>query len=214
MVIVCYIPAVTLLLIATNNQGKVHEYEELLVPLALRLCTPGDLELSINVREDGSSYEDNACIKALAYQRASGLFALADDSGLEVDALDGRPGLHSARYGEPDADDEGRYQLLLEQLQGVPWEQRTARFRCVVVVATPMGHTHSTEGVCEGIIAFEPQGSGGFGYDPVFYMPEHGKTMGQLSPSVKNRISHRAHAVRNMLPVLARILQGKPGKGE
>lgn len=210
----CYIPAVTLLLIATNNQGKVREYEELLAPLGLSLCTPSNLGLTIKVREDGNTYQDNARIKALAYQQASGLLTLADDSGLEVDALGGQPGLHSARYGGPDADDKARYWLLLEQVQGVPWERRTARFRCVIVVATPEGQTHSTEGVCEGIIAFEPEGVGGFGYDPVFYLPEHGKTMGQLSPRVKNRISHRAHASRKVLPVLARILQGKPAKGE
>ncbi len=210
----CYIPAVNVLLIATNNQGKVHEYEELLSPLALSLRTPQDLGLSISVREDGHAYEDNARIKALAYQQASGLLTLADDSGLEVDALGGRPGLHSARYGGPGVDDEGRYWLLLEQLGDVPWERRTARFRCVIVVATPRGQTHSTEGVCEGMIAFEPQGARGFGYDPVFYLPQHGKTMGQLSPRVKNRISHRAHAARRMLPVLAAIVQRNLAKGD
>jgi XTP/dITP diphosphohydrolase len=214
MAIVCYIPAVTVLLIATNNQGKVHEYKELLAPLALSLRTPQDLGLSISVREDGDSYEDNACIKALTYQQASGLLTLADDSGLEVDALGGRPGLHSARYGGASVSDEGRYWLLLERLKGVPWERRTARFRCVIVVATAQGQTHTTEGVCEGMIAFEPEGVRGFGYDPVFYLPQHGKTMGQLAPRVKNRISHRAQAARKMLPVLAGILQGNLAKGE
>ncbi len=196
----------TRLLIATNNPGKKREYQQLLAPLKLKLCTAQDLGLSITVREDGSTYAENARIKALRYLQASGLLTLADDSGLEVDALGGEPGLHSARYAGPGASDADRYRLLLQKLDGVPWEQRTARFRCVLVLTVPGGETYSTEGTCEGIIALEPQGEYGFGYDPIFYLPQYEKTMAQLPLEVKNRISHRARAVQKMLPILARIL--------
>ncbi|MBC7260391.1 MAG: hypothetical protein H5T63_00130, partial [Chloroflexi bacterium] len=129
-----------------------------------------------------------------------------DDSGLEVDALGGAPGIRSARYAGHDTDDASRYQLLLQELDGVPWEKRTARFRCVLVLATPDGEVYSTEGVCEGLVAFEPRGDHGFGYDPVFFLPEYGQTMAQLPPEVKNRISHRARAVQKMFPVLSLVL--------
>jgi XTP/dITP diphosphohydrolase len=196
----------TCLLIATNNPGKMEEYAHLLAPLGLCLRTPRDLGLTLDLDEVGETYADNACIKAVGYQRASGLLTLADDSGLEVDALDGNPGLRSARYGGAGMDDTARYRLLLRQLRGVPWESRSARFRCVIVVATPDGKTHSAEGVCEGVIAFEPSGDHGFGYDPVFYLPQYARTMSQLAPASKNRISHRAQAVKRILPTLARIV--------
>jgi XTP/dITP diphosphohydrolase len=196
----------TRLLIATNNPGKKEEYVHLLAPLGLCLCTARDLGLTLGLEEVGESYAENARIKAVGYQRASGLLTLADDSGLEVDALDGNPGLHSARYGGPGADDVERYRLLLQQLDGVPRESRSARFRCVIVVVTPSGETYSSEGTCEGIIAFEPRGEHGFGYDPVFYVPEYARTMSQLAAEVKNRISHRARAVERMLPTLARVV--------
>jgi XTP/dITP diphosphohydrolase len=199
----------TSLLIATNNLGKQREYEQLLAPLKWVLRTPQDLRLSITVREDGSTYAENARIKALHYLQASGLLSLADDSGLEVDALGGHPGLHSARYAGPGAGDADRYRLLLKELNGVPWEKRTARFRCVLVLAVPGGKVHTTEGTCEGLIAFEPQGEHGFGYDPIFRLPRWEKTMAQLSPEVKNRVSHRARAVQKMLPILCRILTGR-----
>jgi XTP/dITP diphosphohydrolase len=194
------------LLIATNNLGKQREYELLLAPLKLVLCTPQDLGLSITVRESGSTYAENAGIKALHYLQASGLLTLADDSGLEVDALGGEPGLHSARYAGSGAGDADRYRLLLRELDGFPWERRTARFRCVLVLAVPGGKVHSAEGTCEGLIAFEPKGEHGFGYDPIFCLPHYEKTMAQLPPEVKNRVSHRARAVQKMLPILSRIL--------
>lgn len=210
----CYSHPVTHLLIATNNLGKQREYEHLLSPLKLVLCTPQDLGLSITVRESGSTYAENARIKALHYLQAGGLLTLADDSGLEVDALGGEPGLHSARYAGPGAGDADRYRLLLHKLDGVPWEKRAARFRCFLVLAVPGGKVHRTEGTCEGIIAFGPQGEHGFGYDPVFYMPEHKQTMAQLPLAVKNRVSHRARAVQEMLPILSRILaEGHPTSG-
>lgn len=196
----------TSLLVATNNPGKQREYEQLLAPLKLVLCTPQDLRLSVTARETGSTYAENARIKALHYLQASGLLTLADDSGLEVDALGGKPGLHSARYAGPGAGDADRYRLLLQELDGVPWEERTARFRCVLMLAVPGGKIHSTEGTCDGLIAIEPQGEHGFGYDPIFRLPQYEKTMAQLPPEVKNRISHRARAVQEMLPILSRIL--------
>jgi XTP/dITP diphosphohydrolase len=206
MGIVCYICGMTGLLIATSNPGKREEYEYLLASLNLPLVTPGGINLSIHVDECGQSYAENARSKALAYCQASGLLTLADDSGLEVDALHGEPGLHSARYGGPDLDDRARFRLLLQQLDGVPWEERSARFRCVIVVAAPGGVTYSSEGVCEGLIAFGPKGEHGFGYDPVFCLPEHDCTMSELPPRVKNRVSHRARAVEKMLPVLSRVV--------
>jgi len=186
------------LLIATHNPGKVREYEKLLAGLPLELTYPAQEGLDIEVAETGGSFAENARLKAAAYARASGLLTLADDSGLEVDALGGEPGIRSARYAGSGASDEDRYRLLLEKLQGVPWDKRTARFRCVIAVATPAGQVYTAEGTCEGIIAFEPQGEHGFGYDPVFYLPEHGMTMAELPPETKNRISHRARAAHNI----------------
>lgn len=212
--IVCYIPPMTKLLVATNNAGKKREYHRLLALRQLQLCFPQDLRLSFTVRESGATYAENARIKALSYLHASGLPTLADDSGLEVDALGGEPGLRSARYAGPGSGDADRYRLLLQRLEGVPWEQRAARFRCVVVLAVPGGEIHTTEGTCEGIIAFEPRGDHGFGYDPVFYLPQFEQTMAQLPPKVKNRISHRAVAVQRMLPVLSRILVEPGAAGE
>jgi XTP/dITP diphosphohydrolase len=206
MGIVCYIAGMKRLLIGTSNLGKKEEYAHLLAPLGLCLCSPHDLGLTLGLEEIGESYAENARIKAVTYQRACGLLTLADDSGLEVDALGGKPGLHSARYGGPGADDAARYRLLLRKLDGVPWESRSARFRCVIVVVTPGGEIHTTEGVCEGRIAFEPKGEHGFGYDPIFYVPEYAQTMSQLAPGVKNRISHRARALERMVPILAAIV--------
>jgi XTP/dITP diphosphohydrolase len=160
--------------------------------------------LELEVSEDGAAYVDNARQKAEAFARASGLLTLADDSGLEVDALDGAPGVRSARYAK--GHDGDRVTALLTQLLDVPWEQRTARFRCVVVIITPEGESYTTEGVCEGRITLEPAGEGGFGYDPVFYLARHGCTMAQLPQKVKNRISHRGRAVEAALPILGRLM--------
>ncbi len=196
------------LLIATHNPGKAKEYEELLAGLPLELTYPAQEGLDMEVAETGASFAENARLKAAAYARASGLVALADDSGLEVDALGGEPGIHSARYAGTGASDKERYRLLLEKLREVPWEERTARFRCVIAVATPGGQVHTAEGICEGIIAFAPKGEHGFGYDPVFYLQEYGKTMADLPPETKNKISHRARAVQRAREILEEI-QGK-----
>jgi XTP/dITP diphosphohydrolase len=192
------------LLVATNNPGKIREYEALLKGLPLTLSYPAQEGIDIEVEEAGSTFAENARLKAVAYAAASGLLTLADDSGLEVDALEGEPGTRSARFAGHGASDEDRYRLLLRKLEGVPWERRTARFRCVIAVAGLQGEVHTAEGTCEGVIAFEPKGEHGFGYDPVFYMPEHGQTMAELESEVKNRISHRARAVEGA----RRILQG------
>ncbi len=195
------------LLVATHNAGKIEEYRSLLAALPVDLVFPTELGLNVPVVESGDSFEANALIKAKAYAQASGLLTLADDSGLEVDVLGGAPGVRTARYAGPGASDEERYQLLLRNLAGVPWEERTARFRCVIAIVTPDGQTYTAEGRCEGIIAFAPKGEHGFGYDPVFYMPEYGRTMAELEPVLKNRVSHRARAVQAAWGVLKDLVE-------
>lgn len=205
------------LLVATHNPGKRREYRELLAPLEARIRFPDDLGIHLEIREDGSSYAENARNKATSYARASGLLTLADDSGLEVDALGGAPGIHSARYTL--GSDADRVQALLNKLRDVPWSERTARFRCVIAIVTRDRQVYEAKGICEGMIAEEPSGKGGFGYDPIFYLPEHGRTMAQLSRKTKNRISHRARAVQAALPKLGGSLKeserplGQEGSG-
>lgn len=192
------------LLVATYNRGKLAEFSSLLQPLPVQIVGPGALGLSLEVDECGATYLENARLKARTFMLASGLPALADDSGLEVDALNGEPGVYSARYAGTGASDQDRYQLLLAKLIGVPWAKRTARFRCALALATPEGPIHTAEGVCEGIIAREPHGTCGFGYDPVFFLPGLQCTMAELESAVKNQISHRANAARAMRPLLER----------
>jgi XTP/dITP diphosphohydrolase len=199
--------ALTRLLVATNNPGKVREFHALLAGLAVEITFPAQEGLVLEVEESGDTFEENARIKAVTYARASGLPTLADDSGLEVDALGGAPGAHSARYAGPDADDADRYRKLLAALKGVPANQRSARFRCTVALALPDGKVHTADGVCEGEIGFAPRGQHGFGYDPVFIVAgSAGQTMAELPEDEKNRISHRARAVRAMRPLLTRVL--------
>ena len=193
------------LLIATRNQGKLREYGALLTSLGLELVDLTEAGVALEVEETGSTFEENAVLKAQAYAQASGLLTLADDSGLEVDALRGEPGVRSARYDGHGGTDEDRYRLLLRHLEGVPEQQRTARFHCVIAIAVPAGQVHTAEGTCEGRIAFQPRGSHGFGYDPVFFVPRHGHTMAQLPPQVKNRTSHRARAAQGAREILRRL---------
>lgn len=185
----------TKLLVATTNPGKVREIWELLGDLGVPLAMPADLGLALTVAETGATYAENAILKASAYAAASGLVTLGDDSGLEVDALGGAPGLQTARFAGPGASDADRYQLLLRKLEGIPQAARTARFRCAVAVARLGGEVAIAEGTCEGLIALAPHGVNGFGYDPVFFLPEYGCTMAELPAGVKNTISHRARAV-------------------
>ena len=185
------------LLIATNNKGKVEELRALLKDTGIELIKPSKINLDLDVIEDGSSYAENATKKAIAFAKASGLVSLADDSGLEVDALDGAPGLYSARYGSTNGgklSDAERRKFLLQQLWAKPrpW---IARFHATIAIAIPDGETHLAEGFCEGEIIPEERGTGGFGYDPIFLLTELGKTMAELSMDEKNRLSHRAKAV-------------------
>jgi XTP/dITP diphosphohydrolase len=195
----------TKLLIATHNRGKLREYAELFDGLPLHLLGPDDLGLDLDVQESGATYADNARLKAQAYAEAGGLLTLADDSGLEVDALDGAPGVRSARYAP--GKDADRVTALLRALEqaGATGADRAARFRCVIVLMSPDGRAWTTEGECPGRIIDAPRGSGGFGYDPVFYLPTHGCTMAELAPEEKNRISHRARAAQALRPILAQL---------
>jgi XTP/dITP diphosphohydrolase len=189
------------LLIATNNNGKVRELEKILADPQVTLLTPKDIGLVLDVEETGATYADNAILKARAFAQASGLISVADDSGLEVDALDGRPGVYSARYAGEGATDADRRAKMLRELHAVA-APRLARFRCVIAVARTPDDIQVFEGVCEGEIIFEERGSNGFGYDPIFFMPEHGRTMAELPSELKNQVSHRARATLKAKPYL------------
>jgi XTP/dITP diphosphohydrolase len=193
------------LLLATNNTAKLREYRSLFRALPFELATLSERGITRVVSEVGRSLEENAELKALALAAESQLVALADDSGLEVDVLGGEPGPLSARYAGEGASDKERIDYLLARLKGVPWEKRSARFRCVIAIATPEGRVGFCSGECWGLITFEPRGEEGFGYDPVFYLPGLNKTMAELSLEVKNSISHRGKAARKVPSVLARL---------
>ena len=198
------------LLIATNNPGKMREYQEILADLPLSLTFPADEGITLNPAETGSTFTENAIIKANIFAQASGLLTRADDSGLEIDALAGEPGVYSARYGHTAKDDHvGRYQLVLKKLaaQNVPWAERTARFRCVVALATGEGLIGTAQGRVEGFIAFAPKGESGFGYDPIFFVPAFNRTLAEITSTQKNSISHRARAVRAALPLIEQTYQ-------
>lgn len=190
------------LLLATNNEGKAREYRSLLEGVPFELVTPAEVGISTEVAEVGKSFEENARLKATTLAAESGLLSLADDSGLEVEALGGEPGTLSARYAGEGASDSDRASYLLTKLEGVPQEKRTARFRCVIAIATPEGEVEFCSGECDGVIAFSPKGKRGFGYDPIFYLPEMGKTMAELSPETKNKISHRGKAAEKARQLL------------
>jgi XTP/dITP diphosphohydrolase len=198
------------LLIATNNKGKVKELQDLLKDTGLELVTPAEINLDLEVEEDGATYAENAAKKARAFAHASGLISLADDSGLEVDALDGAPGLYSARYHpKPGANDADRRAYLLENLAGKPrpW---TAHFHATIAIAVPVLEqvVQVVEGNCYGEIIPEERGTGGFGYDPIFLLSELNQTTAELEMDEKNRLSHRAKAVMNAIPILKKIYSG------
>ena len=194
------------LLLATNNRGKVRELTVLLDGIPFEITTPLNEGIVLDVEETGATFEENAAIKARAFADTSGLLALADDSGLEVDALGGEPGVMSARYAGPGASDQDRVRYLLSKLEGIECNMRGARFRSVIAVAEPNGGVvRLFEGKCEGLIAFSPQGTDGFGYDPVFYLPSLGKALGELSMEAKNSVSHRGDAARKAVEYLKSI---------
>lgn len=196
------------LLIATHNAGKLAELRDLLRGVPYTLVSLTDVGIELDVDETGDTLEENAALKATTYAQLAGLLTLADDSGLEVDALDGAPGVHSARYAGPNATDADRIDKLLGNiaLHPQPW---SARFRCVIAIATPNGEVELHGGECEGIIIPHPRGDNGFGYDPIFFLPEQNRTMAELTDAEKNAASHRAIAARKAAQALmAQALMG------
>ena len=193
------------LLLATSNKGKVREYRSLLQNLPFDLVTLAEVGITADVEEVGETLEENARLKATALAAQSQMSALADDSGLEVDALGGEPGRLSARYAGEGTSDRDRVNYLLSKLEGVSWEERSARFRCVIAVAVPDGQVEFCSGECRGVISLEPKGEQGFGYDPIFYLPELDKTMAELPLEVKNEVSHRGKAARKVSQALKRL---------
>lgn len=193
------------LLTATGNPGKLKEIKEILSPLNLTLRSPADLGLLLKVEETGNTYSENARLKAKAYLKAAQMPVLSDDSGLEVDALEGAPGVFSARYApKKNAGDADRRAHLIQELSGKPrpWK---ATFYCTAILALPDGRYFTTTGRCNGIIIPDERGTTGFGYDPVFLIPEYGMTMAELGPEIKNKISHRARALQAMLPAIRQV---------
>jgi len=194
------------LLVATTNRGKVAEYGSLLAGLDIELITLDQADISQEAREDYNTFAENARSKAEFYAGLSGLLTLADDSGLEVDALGGEPGVRSSRYAGDNASDSDRVNFLLDKLKAVPLEKRQARFKCVIAIAAPGGYLKMASGECEGMIALEPRGLNGFGYDPVFYLPQYGKTIAEITTELKNEISHRGRAAVKARAILADLL--------
>ncbi|NOX64131.1 MAG: XTP/dITP diphosphatase [Chloroflexi bacterium] len=196
----------TKLLIATRNPGKAREYEELLADLPLDVTWLDAEGIEEEVEETGATFEENAILKATTYARLSGLLTWADDSGLAVDALQGWPGVASARHAGPNATDEDRIDILLARLQNVPPDERGAAFHCVVAIATPDGEVMTAQAATRGVILDAPRGAGGFGYDPVFYVPELGRTYAEMTSEEKHAISHRGKAARRARRLLAQWL--------
>lgn len=186
------------IVIATHNEGKAKEFEALFSQFQIKVKTLKDYPELGEIEETGTTFEENAKIKAETIANALGKIVIADDSGLMVDALDGRPGVYSARYAGEDKSDQKNNEKLLQELQGVEESKRTARFYCALAVATPLEETNLVSGTCEGRITSEPAGENGFGYDPIFFVESLGKTMAQLTKDEKNKISHRANAIRNL----------------
>ena len=191
--------------LATHNPGKLKEMGAILARFGVEVVSPKDLGLTVDVEGSGTTVAENAMLKARAICAASGLPAIADDSGLCVDALNGGPGVYSARYGGEGLDDRGRYMLLLNNMRGQT--TRAAHFACAIACAFPNGDTLTAEGRCDGTIAFAPLGEGGFGYDPVFFVPEKAKSFGQLTAEEKSAISHRGRALESFVGKLETYLK-------
>lgn len=194
------------IIIATGNKGKAKEFETLFTPLGYKVLTLHDLEGATEVEETGTTFEENAILKAEALRDQFNTMVIADDSGLMIDALDGRPGVYSARYAGEQKNDDANIDKVLEELKDVPEEKRTARFYCALAVAIPGEETITVSGTVEGRIANGRQGENGFGYDPVFYVPNLGKMMAELKPEEKNAISHRANALKKLKELLPKLL--------
>ncbi|HIR19674.1 MAG TPA: RdgB/HAM1 family non-canonical purine NTP pyrophosphatase [Candidatus Pelethomonas intestinigallinarum] len=194
-------------ILASQNQHKLVEMQNILSAHGVEVVLQSELGLHVEVEETGATFAENAMLKAKAVMAASGLPAIADDSGVCVDALNGAPGVYSARYGGPELDDVGRYRLLLENMRGA--RDRTAHFTSAIACAFPNGDTIEAEGICPGMIAYAPQGDGGFGYDPVFFLPQLRKTYAQLTPEEKAAVSHRGKALEVFDQKLREYLKGK-----
>lgn len=204
------------LVIATNNEGKLREFRELLADAGFELATPRELGFEFDVEETGATFRENAELKARAAAELTGELALADDSGLEVDALGGMPGVISARYAGNGRSAAGmdpveQCRIVLRELAGVPDERRTARFRCVIAIAAPGGDVRYAEGVFEGRIGYEPRGENGFGYDPIFLVAGRDVTSAELPPDEKNAISHRGQAARKAVEILRELANEQAG---
>ena len=194
-------------ILASQNRHKLVEMQNILSAHGVEVVLQSELGLHVEVEETGATFAENAMLKAKAVMAASGLPAIADDSGVCVDALNGAPGVYSARYGGPELDDVGRYRLLLENMRGA--RDRTAHFTSAIACAFPNGGTIEAEGICPGMIAYAPQGDGGFGYDPVFFLPQLRKTYAQLTPEEKAAVSHRGKALEVFDQKLREYLKGK-----
>ncbi len=195
------------IVMATRNKGKVTELKKLMEDLPVDILTLADFPHLPEVEEDGHTFLDNSVKKARLTAEATGLIAIADDSGLEVEYLNGQPGVYSARFAGEPTDDARNNEKLLTCLKGVPAEKRKARFVSVIAIAVPGGETYTATGTCEGVILTEPRGQGGFGYDPLFYVPDFAKTFAELTTEEKNSISHRGKALRKATVILRRLLE-------
>lgn len=192
-------------IIATKNKGKVKEFEHIFNPLGIAVKSLLDLDESIEIEENGTTFEENALIKAREIAHTFNVLVIADDSGLEVDALDGRPGVYSARYAGVGRNDSDNIKKVLSELKGVEFNKRTARFVCALSLVSPEGKEFVVRGECEGLITTEPIGSEGFGYDPIFYLPSKDKTMAQIPKAEKNVLSHRAEAFKKLEVILKEL---------
>lgn len=192
------------LVVATKNKGKTVEIKEMLKHLSFDVVTMEEIGINEDIEENGTTFEENALLKAKRLHELAGEMTMADDSGLEVDFLGGEPGIYSARFAGEGATDKEKIEKVLRLLKDVPYEQRTARFVCCIAIVYPQGNSVVLRGTCEGYIAFEPQGSNGFGYDPIFYLPQKQKTFAQITSEEKHSISHRGNALRQMVKILTK----------
>ena len=195
-------------IVATKNKGKLEEIKEILQDFPYEVISMEEAGIIKDIEETGNTFEENALVKAEEIFRATGEMVMADDSGLEVDYLDGAPGIYSSRFAGEGATDEDKNKKLLQLLEGVPFEKRSARFVCVIAVIFPDGQHFTVKGTCDGYIGFEPIGDNGFGYDPLFFLPEYNMTTAQMEPEQKNRISHRGRALVKMVEELRLRQQG------